>query len=296
MNDKKLQELKNEYMSIPIPDELEFAVKKSLQHGGRTAMKRNSWGKLGGVAVAVVLLFTITLNISPTVAHALAEVPVIKSIANVLTFREFRISEDTYDADIKVPGVKGLENRKLQDSLNSKYLKENKELYQEFVRDMETMKANGGGHLGVSSGYEIKTDNDQILSIARWVVNTVASSSTTMKYDTIDKQKEILITLPSLFKDESYIKVISENIKEQMREEMKADPDKVFWVTGAGEEPVFETFEQIDREQNFYINNHGKLVISFDKYEVAPGYMGVAEFVIPTEVISKNLVSNEYIK
>ena len=117
-----------------------------------------------------------------------------------------------------------------------------------------------------------------------------------MKYDTIDKQKEILITLPSLFKDESYIQVISENIKEQMREQMKADPDKVFWVTGVGEEPYFETFEQIDREQNFYINNNGKLVISFDKYEVAPGYMGVAEFVIPTEVISKNLVSNEYIK
>lgn len=296
MSDKKLQELKDEYMSIPIPDELEFVVKKSLQDGGRRAMKRNSWGKFGGVAAAVVLLFTVTLNFSPTVAHALADVPVIKNIVNVLTFREYRVDEGTYDADIKVPGVKGLENRKLQDSLNSKYLEENKKLYQDFIRDMDEMKANGGGHLGVSSGYEVKTDNDQILSIARWVVNTVASSSTTMKYDTIDKQKEILITLPSLFKDESYIKVISENIKEQMREQMKADPDKTFWVTGVGQELSFGAFEQIDREQNFYINSNGKLVISFDKYEVAPGYMGIVEFVIPTEVISQNLVSNEYIK
>ncbi|MDU5177028.1 RsiV family protein, partial [Clostridium sp.] len=40
----------------------------------------------------------------------------------------------------------------------------------------------------------------------------------------------------------------------------------------------------------------GKLVISFDKYEVAPGYMGVVEFVIPTEILSDSLVSNEYIK
>ncbi len=296
MNDKKLQELKDEYMSIPIPDELELVVKRSLQDGGRLAMKRNNWGKIGGVAVAVVLLFTLTLNLSPSVAHALADVPVIKSIVNVLTFREYRINEATYDADIKVPGVKGLENKELQDSLNNKYLEENKKLYQDFVRDMDDMKANGGGCLGVNSGYEIKTDNDQILSIARWEVTTMASSSTTMKYDTIDKQKEILITLPSLFKDESYIKVISENIKEQMRKQMKADPNKIFWVTGVGEEPGFETFEQIDREQNFYINDNGKLVISFDKYEAAPGYMGVVEFVIPTEVISKNLVSNEYIK
>jgi len=28
------------------------------------------------------------------------------------------------------------------------------------------------------------------------------------------------------------------------------------------------------------------LVISFDKYEVGPGYMGIQEFEIPTEVIA----------
>lgn len=32
------------------------------------------------------------------------------------------------------------------------------------------------------------------------------------------------------------------------------------------------------------------------KYEVAPGYMGVVEFQIPTEVIKDALVSHEYIK
>lgn len=170
-------------------------------------------------------------------------------------------------------------------------------LYQEFTKDMADLKANGGGHMGVDSGYEVKTDNEQILSIGRWVVNTVGSSSTTMKYDTVDKQKEILITLPSLFKDDSYIKVISENIKQQMLEQMKADPDnKIYWVKGNGEEPVFDCFETITRDQNFYINKNGKLVISFDKYEVAPGFMGVVEFEIPTPAIAKSLVSNEYIK
>jgi len=38
------------------------------------------------------------------------------------------------------------------------------------------------------------------------------------------------------------------------------------------------------------------LVISFDKYEVGPGYMGIQEFEIPTEVIADILVSNEYIR
>lgn len=58
----------------------------------------------------------------------------------------------------------------------------------------------------------------------------------------------------------------------------------------------FESFQSIAKDQSFYINNDGKLVISFDKYEVSPGYMGVVEFIIPTPVITDALVSNAYIK
>lgn len=296
MNDPRLQELKDEYMNIPIPDELEFTVQKALKEGSRTAMKKRNRIKLISASVAAVFLFTLTLNISPILAQSLAEVPVIGSIVNVLTFREYQVNEDTFDAEIKVPAVQGLKNKALEDSLNARYLEENQRLYQKFIEDMEDLKANGGGHLGVASGYEIKTDNDRILSICRWVVNTVASSSTTMKFDTIDKEKEILITLPSLFRDDTYIEVISENIKEQMRAQMKADPDKIYWVSGTDQEELFEFFESIAQDQNFYINDDSKLVISFDKYDVAPGYMGVVEFVIPTEVISEHLVSSEYIK
>jgi len=113
-----------------------------------------------------------------------------------------------------------------------------------------------------------------------------------MQYDTIDKEKEILITLPSLFNNEGYIERISENIKEQMLKEMTNDPDKVYWV----KEGDIDPFVEIDPNQAFYINDMGQLIISFDKYEVAPGYMGIVEFVVPTEVIEDLLVSQEYIK
>lgn len=298
MKDEKLNELKSQYMEIPIPDELEFTVRKALKEGEKKKMKSFGWKKWAGVAAATVLIFTATLNMSPTAAKALSDVPIIKNIVSVLTFREYSMNEDTYNANLKVPAVKGMKNQALENSLNEKYLEENKKLYQEFTKDMEELKANGGGHMGVDSGYEVKTDNDQILSIGRWVVNTVGSSSTTMKYDTIDKQKEILITLPSLFKDDSYIDVISANIQQQMRAQMKADENKVYWVKVPGEDKTsgFDEFEKIAPDQNFYINNQGKLVISFDKYAVAPGYMGVTEFEIPTKVIDEMLVSNEYIK
>ena len=295
--DKKLEKMKNDYKNIPIPDDLDAVVERALKTGKKK--RKGSYRWLIGTAAAAVIL-TAGLNTSPAMAKALADVPLVGSIVKVLTFTEFNIEKDNkYEANIKVPAITDLENEELANSLNEKYLNEGKELYEGFMKDIDEMEKDGvGGHLGVDSGYEIKTDNEQILSIARYVVNTVGSSSTTMTYDTIDKKKEILISLPMLFKDEGYVDVISENIKEQMRDQMKdVDSGKTYWVSGAGleDENLVVLFEKIKQDQNFYINNEGKLVISFDKYEVAPGYMGVTEFIIPTEILADVLVGDEYI-
>lgn len=55
-------------------------------------------------------------------------------------------------------------------------------------------------------------------------------------------------------------------------------------------------FTNINKEQNFYINKDHQLVIAFNEYEVAPGYMGPVEFIVPTKQIQSVLVSNEYLK
>ena len=44
-------------------------------------------------------------------------------------------------------------------------------------------------------------------------------------------------------------------------------------------------FTSIRPDQSFYINADGALVLVFDKYEAAPGYMGVVEFTIPLSEI-----------
>lgn len=297
---KNLDDLKKEYLETPIPEELDFLVKKTLRNSRKHDIKRKNIIKKTSISVASVavsaVLLTVGINTSPVFASTLSRVPVVSGIIKVLTFREYTVNEDKFNANLKVPSIEGLENEALENSLNEKYLIENKNLYEKFMKEMESLKQNGGGHLGVDSGYTVKTDTDKILSIERYVVNTVGSSSTTMKYDTIDKDKEILITLPSLFKDDTYVNVISKNIKEQMIEQYKADNSKFYWVDGIEQDVPIELFEEIGKDQNFYINADDKLVISFDKYEVAPGYMGVVEFIIPTEMLSDILVSNEYVK
>lgn len=298
MKNNNIDQLKNDYINIVIPEELDFAVRKSLMEG-KKKMNRQKYLKIAkttaATAAVITAVFTVGINTSEALALTLSEIPVINKIVRVLTFREYKINEDTYNANIKTPAIEGLENKELESSLNEKYLEENKLLYEQFAKDMESMKANNGGHLGVDSGYVVKTDTDKILSVGRYVVNTVGSSSTTFQYDTIDKENEILITLPSLFKDESYIDIISENIKEQMIKLHEIDEYNVYWIEGI-EDSSMAVFNKISSNQSFYINNENKLVISFDKYEVAPGYMGVLEFQIPSDILGDVLISDEYIK
>lgn len=297
MDEKIIDQLKKEYMSIPIPAELEFRIRKSLKEGRKAMNKRIYIRRIMTTAALLVVIataFTVVINTNEALAETLSDVPVLGSIVRVLTFKEYKYKEKTYDVDIETPALDGLENKELQNSLNEKYYKENKELYEQFMGEIKSLEESGGGHMGVDSGYVVKTDTDKILSVGRYVVNTVGSSSTTFKYDTIDKKNEILITLPSLFKDESYVDIISSNIKKQMLEQHSKDENQYYWVEGI-ESEMTELFEKISKDQTFYISSNGKLIISFDKYEVAPGYMGVVEFEIPTEILKDILVSDEYI-
>ncbi|MFZ7103774.1 MAG: DUF3298 domain-containing protein [Peptococcaceae bacterium] len=300
MKHKKLDDLQKEYLETPIPEELDFLVRKTLSDNVVKPQKKRVYQRIRAVAASIavcIVLFTVGINSSPVFALTLSKIPALEGIIKVLTFREYTVNEHHFNADIKIPSIQGLENKELEISLNEKYLTENKKLYEEFMAAMEELKkSDREGHLGVESGYIVKTDTDKILSIARYVVNTVGSSSTVMKYDTIDKQREVLITLPSLFKDGSYVEIISEEIKKQMLAQHQADENKIYWVRGIELDFSFEPFDKISAEQNFYINSEGKLVVSFDKYEIAPGYMGILEFEIPTEILADLLVSNEYLK
>ncbi|MCG3086820.1 DUF3298 and DUF4163 domain-containing protein [Sporosarcina cyprini] len=285
----KFDELKKEYESVDIPEELAGVVKRSIREAKQKKAKRpmmRNW--LIGTAAAAAL-FVGSINVSPDLAKAMAKVPVLGSLVEVLTVQQISFNEKTYDADVSTPGITGLGDKDLEAALNEKYLNENKALYEQFQKDIAELEKTGGGHMGMDVGYEVKTDNDRILSIARYEVNTVASSSTVMKYDTVDKVDNVLITLPSLFKNDQYIEAINNYIAGEMKRQMAEDENISYF--GAD----LDGFTTIKPDQSFYISDEGKLIISFDKYEVAPGYMGIVTFEIPTDVIQKHLVSDVYI-
>lgn len=306
---RKKDEIKQHIDAIEIPDELDSIVQQTIkEYHMKEKNKRIYQWSTGLVAL---LAFVITLNVNPVLAETLAKVPLLGYVVQVSTFTQYQQSDEQYDMNIEIPSIEidnlehegasnileqetSVENEQLNQviyGLNEKYNEEGTALYEAFQKETAELDLDGGGHLGVDSGYEVKTNDERFLSLGRYTVNTVGSSSTTMSYDTIDKMNAQLVTLPALFKDDSYIPLISELLISQMKERMSNDDNLIYWF---GDDPM-ASFKTISAEQSFYINEDHQIVISFDKYEIAPGCMGLQEFVLNTDDIRSLLIDPNYL-
>ena len=71
-----------------------------------------------------------------------------------------------------------------------------------------------------------------------------------------------------------------------MKRETELDSNKIYWFD---ESIIGEDYVSVDSEHNFYFTENGDIVIVFDKYEVAPGYMGTPEFTVSKDVLGNSL-------
>ncbi len=85
-------------------------------------------------AVAAAVLFTAVVNINPDAAQAMSKIPVIGKVVQAITFTEMKEEKNQSSIDVKTPALSGLSDHKLEDSINRHYMKESKELYQEFMK------------------------------------------------------------------------------------------------------------------------------------------------------------------
>jgi hypothetical protein len=277
-----LLNLKDSYHQIPVPDQARKAVLEGIQKGKKE--KRNTimmkiTKRSALSAAAAVSIIAIMANASPVTANAMENIPVISAIAKVVTFRTFSDSQNNYEAQIDIPKVSINEkdntgvNRSIEDYAN--------QLIKEYETQV-TQDIAGNGHYSVTSGYEVVTDNSKYLSLRINTTVIMASGAEYVKIFTIDKGTGEVVSLNHLFRgDNKILDHISDNIKSQMAEQMAADDSKVYYYNS--EEPA-EDFKGLKGEESYYFNEKGEIVIVFDEYEVAPGYMGVVEFTIPKSV------------
>ncbi len=309
--------LKEEYENMTIPEvgreRLQAGIDRARMEKKRAerARRRSAWA----AAAAVVVLLALP-NTNVQIAHAMENIPVLGGFFRLVTVRQYNYSDENHDAEVELAQITygedtgesapvgevavgaaasegtaagGMESTgtetgvaKLSEEGVQEINRDMEATVEELIRQFEDTLSEEGYH-GLHVSQEIVTDNAQYYTVKLSVLETEASGYEHNRFYTIDKQTSNVVTLADLFaKGSDYISAISENIKTQMREQMAADEEVIYFLED-DDMPEFN-FQGITEQTNFYFNENGELVIAFDEYEVAPGSMGAPEFVIPQEV------------
>ena len=103
----KFDEARKEYENIPIPAELGDWVQEGIRQGRTARRTRLRHRRMWLSAAACFTVLAVSLNISPTIAHAAANVPVLGGLFEILTFVSYEKSEDGINYSVDVPQVTG---------------------------------------------------------------------------------------------------------------------------------------------------------------------------------------------
>lgn len=205
-------------------------------------------------------------------------------------FKTYMAQQNGAEAQIEMLTISGLGDQALEKQLNSLLAQDSQKAYEQYQQVVaQAQKAGGDTRFALTMDYTIKTDTPRILAIEAAESQTAGSGSLSRTYYNVSKADHKLLTLADIFKTDSYLQAISKDITAQMTARMQADASQVYDLKSK-DDP--QGFAAINADQDFYINHKGQLVICFDKYEVAPGYMGAQEFVISLDAIQPLLKDN----
>ena len=236
-------------------------------------------------AACLLLVFLVVLpNCSPAYAQALENIPVISSIIEVVTIRNYTYSDDNHTLDINVPHVTG-QNSDAENYINKDIDEMTKLLSDRFYRELEADE--GKGHGSVHVDYEVVTNTDKWFTLRLRVCEAYGSGNTYYKYYHIDKIKGCIVDLSDLAIDDSFYSKLKAEVQRQMKVEMSEDKNIEYWLE---DDPFGVFYLKPGENSNFYWNDDGDLVIVFNKYDAAPGFMGTPEFTVKKSVLGDSLV------
>lgn len=272
---------KEAYDQTPIPQELNDRVQAGIRQGSeayRSAHRRVSLRRTLTTAAACFVVVVGTLNLSPTVAAAAADVPVLGGLFQILTARSYEDTNSDRTVEVEQPGLEGgalaqQVSQEIQERVDAK-IAEGEKIIADYK---EAFLATGGTEEEwaekdntVSVTYDIKSQTDTTVSFVVDSYVSIASAYQEQVYYNLDLAANREITLADLL-GENWVEICNESIRTQMAE--SEDPSVFFSEDMGG-------FSTVDETTSFYINEAGNPVVVFPKYTVAIGAMGNVEFEI----------------
>ncbi len=199
----------------------------------------------------------------------------------------FSEENEHWSIEISMPKVSGMADKEEQEALNEYILSKKDKMLEEY-RELtasaeQSIKDGSDPHFSYQYSWNAVTDNDDYFVFRIEWFFASASAATLSEYFNLDKKTGRLLDF-----DEDAVTTPEEMayIREEILAQMEAANEESRREYGAG---LFRTEDgsldnalgQAGNRNHWYYNGDNDLVITFDKYEIAPGVMGSPEFVIP---------------
>lgn len=270
---------------IQIPEEVHAKIESTLNdlpEKETKVTKKNFKVVRKVLAIAASLAFALLVfmpNVSVTYAQVMSNVPVLGVIIDVFTVRNYNFDGENHELNAEIPNVEVTdEENEVVTDINADIDTFTTNIINKFYEDLALSE--GNDYKAVDIDYEVVTNNDTWFTLKINVTETEASGYMYAKYYTINRATGEYVTFTDLFDGTSYV-ALEEYIISEMKAQMEADENVVYFF----DDPVIgEDITYVSDAQNFYFDENNNLVMAYNEYEVAPGYMGMPEITIPVDV------------
>lgn len=277
----EFKKAREDYESTPIPEELESRVRAGIRQG-KANYRRRRWRRTAAGAAACLAVLVGALNLSPAVAAAAAEVPVLGDLFRVLTVRDFHTEEDGIQYDVNVPGIDSESEiaQRVNDAIQEKVdahmarAQQDWEDYKDaFFATGGTEEEWGGRTMDVIVDYEVKSQTeDRVSFVVTFAEGWVASMEEKYCYN-LDLAENRDTTLADLL-GESWVERCNEAVEAGIAASVDEEGFTYFFPPEEG------GFTTVDENTAFYIRDDGVPVLVFPEYSIAAGAAGSPEFAV----------------
>ncbi len=230
------------------------------------SLPKRAASSLLGLGAGVIIM----LNVLPSAAEAVSELFSV----NIRTIRSLDLVWGSNSIELDTPEFDGGGSEELNNAVKS-YTDEAKEKF------LWYFERRYNGYVAEDMRYTVIRDDERYFIAQFFVTVNAGGSLDYSRWTVFDKSAGKVLELSDLFKEGSdYIGAISAEILEQMVYKNEHEGGG-FFVDGD------DAFTGITEDANFYIDSFDRLVIVFDEYEVAPGFMGCPEFYIPGKILEE---------
>ena len=278
---KEFDQARLEYERTPLPPELDKRVQAGIREGKALRRRRRMVRRLTSCAACFAVLLA-ALNLSPTLAKAAADVPVLGGLFRVMTFVNYEETEDGIHYDVNVPQVEN--GGDLAETVNAVIQEQVDLLMERAKQDWEdyrdaffatggTEEEWGGREMDVVVDYEIMRQTDTQVSFVVTLGEGWVSSVEERFYYNLDFAEGRDLTLRDLL-GENWVELCNQSIQAQIDASVDDEGFTYFFPAKEG------GFTTVDENTTFYIREDGVPVVTFARYAIAAGAAGFPEFPI----------------